>query len=129
MSVRDCKDYKNHYRFYSILKILYRREKLSLLLPAVSLYLARGLIFGRLIDVLHISSGLWILFCLGSSWARINSGRIFNEILVELWMASKQASKQTNKQKEKDVIRPAAKKSIRIAYACSLLFAALTLVN
>jgi hypothetical protein len=84
--------------------------------------------FGRLIDVLHISSGLWILFCLGSSWAKINSGRILNEILVELWMASKQARTHTNK-KKRDVIRPAAKKSIRIAYACSLLFAALTLVN
>jgi hypothetical protein len=70
---------------------------LSLLLPAVPLYLARGLIFGRLIDVLHISSGLWILFCLGSSWAKINSGRIFNEILVKLWMASKQASTQTKR--------------------------------
>jgi hypothetical protein len=80
-----------------MLKILYRREKLSLLLPAVPLYLARGLIFGRLIDVLHISSGLWILFCLGSSWAKINSGRIFNEILVELWMASKQTNKQTKR--------------------------------
>jgi hypothetical protein len=111
-----------------MLKILYRREKLSLLLPAVPLYLARGLIFGRLIDVLHISLGLWILFCLGSSWAKIKSGRIFNKILVELWMASKQASKHTNK-KKRGVIRPAAKKSIRIAYACSLLFAALTLVN
>jgi hypothetical protein len=44
------------------------------------------------------------LFCMGSSWAKINSGRIFNEILVELWTASKQTSK-----KKRDVYSTSSK--------------------